>query len=67
MSDGEFNDLIYKSKIHWPQEKVRRKEIPAHNENEINDCQLPIEALPLGTSFEVMSKVSMNPLVPLNS
>ena len=30
-------------------------------------CQLPMEGLPVGTSFEVMSKVSMNPFVPLNS
>jgi hypothetical protein len=30
-------------------------------------CQLPMDGLPVGRSFEVISKVSMNPFVPLNS
>ena len=44
-------------------ERFRR----AMKQLEIDGYQLPMEGLPVGTSFEVMSKVSMNPLVPLNS
>jgi hypothetical protein len=44
-------------------EKVRR----TIKQLEIDGCQLPTEGLPVATSFEVMSKVSMNPFVPLNS
>jgi len=48
--------------------KVRRKKFRRTIKTfETNDRQLPMEALPLGTSFEVMSKVSRNPFVPLNS
>jgi hypothetical protein len=34
---------------------------------EIDGCQLPMEGLLVDRSFEVMSKVSINPFVPLNS
>jgi hypothetical protein len=50
------------------QERVRRKKFRRTMKTvETSGCQLPMEDLLLGTSFEVMSKVSMNPFVPLNS
>ena len=49
-----------------PQEKVRRKKFRRTTvEKMVVNC--PSEALLAGKSFEVMSKVSMNPFVPLNS
>jgi hypothetical protein len=45
-----------------PEEFRRKTQLSAKNA-----CQWPMEALVSGTSFDVMSKVSRNPLVPLNS
>jgi len=52
--------LLYKKKC---AERFRR----TIKQLEIDGCQLPMAGLPVDTSFEVMSKVSMNPFVPLNS
>jgi hypothetical protein len=66
MSNGE-EQVSYPAS--FATRKSAPKEIPAHHEKHSRQtiCQLPMEPLPLGISFEVMSKVSMNPFVPLNS
>jgi len=66
-STGEFaifaNGLLLRGKT-----RKRRKDSGATFSRRGPDVgQLPIEGLSVGMSLEFMSKVSMNPFVPLNS